>query len=84
MFSVKAFFFLFLVNLVPNNWRPLPDLLLLSYLSGIFHLFPLSVLPHYHLDLLSGHLLPRFGAHEGTSADFSTAALTCTSKATVL
>lgn len=80
----ESTFFLFLLNLVLNNLRSLPDLLPLSYLSGVFCLFPLSVLSHRHLDLFSRHSLPGFGAHRSTSADFSSAALTCTSKATVL
>lgn len=80
-FLGKWFFFLFLLNLVLNHLR---SLLLFSYLSGIFCLFPLSVLSHHHWDLFSRHLLPGFSAHQGTSADFSSAALTCTSKATVL
>lgn len=84
MFSVKVLFFLFLLNLILNNLRSLSDLLPLSYLSSVFCLFPLSVLSHHHLDLFSRHSLPGFGAHRSTSADFSSAALTCTSKATVL
>lgn len=83
-FPWKYFFFLFLLNLMLNNLRSLSDLLPLSYLSSVFCLFPLSVLSHHHLDLFSRHSLPGFGAHRSTSADFSSAALTCTSKATVL
>lgn len=82
-FLWKCFFPLFLLNLVLNNLKSLPDLFFLSYLSGVFCLFPLSVLSHHHLDLFSRHLLPRFGVHQGTSANFGSAALTCTSKATV-
>ena len=57
MFSVKVLFFLFLLNLLLNNLRSLPDLLLLSYFTGVFCLFPLSVLCHHHLDLFSQHSL---------------------------
>lgn len=57
MFSVKVLFSLFLLNIVLDNLRSLPNLLLLAYLSGVFCLFPLSVLSDHHLDLFSRHLL---------------------------